>query len=261
MNQILITEKLYVTPELKRKRKLYKIEFVFSILLMLSLFSYYIYAQYDMNKAEEVSKDILSEIEFKEPEKITDDTTIKVSDNDVIVVALEYNQQVQVEEIKVDELLEKEKDVPLEVQTSSAGYKYTTIGTITIPKINVNYPILSGQTKSLEETENLLKNSPCEFWGSGLNEVGNFCIVGHNYRNTRFFSKVPTLVNGDIIEIKDVSKGRTIQYAVYDKFTIDPDTQDRSFTTQLTDGKKEITLITCTDDSKSRVVVKAREVK
>ena len=28
MNQILITEKLYVTPELKRKKKIYKFDFV-----------------------------------------------------------------------------------------------------------------------------------------------------------------------------------------------------------------------------------------
>ena len=31
--------------------------------------------------------------------------------------------------------------------------------------------------------------------------LGNYCIVGHNYRNSKFFSKVPTLQNGDIIRI------------------------------------------------------------
>ena len=36
MNQILITEKLYVTPELKRKKKLYKFEFILSIPLVTS---------------------------------------------------------------------------------------------------------------------------------------------------------------------------------------------------------------------------------
>ena len=47
MNQILITEKLYITPELKRKKKLYKIDFIVSIFLLCLLFSYYIYAEYD----------------------------------------------------------------------------------------------------------------------------------------------------------------------------------------------------------------------
>ena len=50
MNQILVTEKIYVTPELKRKKKMYKILFVISILLIIALFAAYIYAEYDRNK-------------------------------------------------------------------------------------------------------------------------------------------------------------------------------------------------------------------
>ena len=42
MNQILVTEKIYVTPELKRKKKMYKILFVISILLIIALFAAYI---------------------------------------------------------------------------------------------------------------------------------------------------------------------------------------------------------------------------
>ena len=34
MNQILITEKLYITPELKRKKKVYKFNFLLSIFLV-----------------------------------------------------------------------------------------------------------------------------------------------------------------------------------------------------------------------------------
>ena len=33
MNQILVTEKLYVTPELKRKKKVYKFNFIISIFM------------------------------------------------------------------------------------------------------------------------------------------------------------------------------------------------------------------------------------
>ena len=137
------------------------------------------------------------------------------------------------------------------------GYNYAKVGTISIPKIGVNYSIVKGKTGTLEETEALLKMTPCEFWGYGINEIGNYCIAGHNYRNSKFFSKVPTLVNGDIIEI--TGNGETVQYAVYDKFNVNP--KDNSCTSQLTDGNREITLITCTDDSSERVIVKAREVK
>ena len=45
MNQILVTEKLYITPEFKRKRMLYKIEFFLSVFLVFALFSYYVYAE------------------------------------------------------------------------------------------------------------------------------------------------------------------------------------------------------------------------
>ena len=60
MNQILVTEKIYVTPELKRKKVIYKIMFIISLFLMISLVSMYIYAEYDKSKEESISGDILS---------------------------------------------------------------------------------------------------------------------------------------------------------------------------------------------------------
>ena len=42
------------------------------------------------------------------------------------------------------------------------------------------------------------------------------------------------------------------------KFEVDA--EDLSCTSQLTNGRKEITLITCTNDSKMRVIVKAKSV-
>ena len=65
------------------------------------------------------------------------------------------------------------------------------------------------------------------------------------------------LESGDKIEIMDLT-GTTVTYEVYDKHTVDP--EDVSDTTQKTNGKKEVTLITCTNDSKLRVIVKAREI-
>ena len=79
MNQILVTEKIYVTPELKRKRRLYKIQFFVAVLLACLLSSYYIYAEYDRNKSEEVSQVLLSEV------KSFDDTTKKSTKNDAII--------------------------------------------------------------------------------------------------------------------------------------------------------------------------------
>lgn len=244
MNQILVTKKLYVTPELKKKKKFYRLEFFLSVFLICLLFSYYIYAEYDKNRSEEVSKDILSNININTNQE--DETTIKSEDNILVVILDEEEQPAETEKPQEKTIVNQE------IKVAKDGTEYTTVGIINIPKIDVNYPVLS------KTTDELLKKSPCKFWGGEMNEVGNYCIAGHNYRNKKFFSKVPTLENGDIIELTDLAKERTIKYVVYKKYTVNP--EDRSCTSQKTNGKKEITLITCTDDNQQRVIVKATEV-
>ena len=253
MNQILVTEKIYVTPELKRKKKIYKILFIISIFLIISLFSAYIYAEYDRNKQEGISDDILS---FLADEK---DTTTVSSYENALVVKITQEVAEQMEALGDDSNLGNES-AQLQMATATSKYvapdgkEYETIGIVRIPKINVNYPILA-QTTNVE----LMKVAPYKFWGANPNEVGNLCIIGHNYRRKGvFFSDVPSLVVGDIVEIQDLSQ-RTIQYEIYDIHTVDPN--DRSDTTQYTNGKKEVTLITCTDDAKQRVIVKCTEKK
>lgn len=239
MNQILVTEKLYVTPELRKKKKVYRIQFILSVILVLILGSYYIYQEYDKYKNEKLSQEILANVDVSTNE---DDTAMQ-NEGDVLVVILDDNQE--------DTSSSESAAFSSEVQTTAAGTKYSTVAIINIPKIGVNYPVLS------EASDELLKIAPNKFWGPEPNQVGNFCIVAHNYRNTKFFSKVPTLVNGDIIELTDLS-GKTLKYSVYDKYTVDP--EDVACTSQLTGGKKEVTLITCTNDSKQRVIVKARAI-
>ena len=245
MNQILIDEKLYVTPELKKKKKMFKFEFILSIFLLCVLSSYAIYAEYDRNKSEQVSQEILAGLTF---EPVTE-----IIEEEVTVVIL--NAIPEEEEIVAEtQTIQTEVEVEVaEEQRSVAndGTEYYTIGVINIPSINVNYPILSTYSDAL------LKISPCKFHGPNPNEVGNLCIAGHNYRNSKFFSKVPKLENGDIIEITDLG-GNTVTYAVYDKFIVNPD--ELECTSQLTGGRREITLITCTDDNKQRYIIKAREV-
>jgi len=249
MNQILIAEKLYVTPAMKRKKKLFKIEFFLSVFALIGLSTYGICSAYDRNRSEAVSQEILGSMQIQ-PETIT------VEEQAVVLVLNDDNSK---STMNIDEIervtVSREIEIPEEQKvTARDGTVYYTIGQIYIPTINCKYPILSSET---ENYDTLLKIAPVKFHGSNPNEIGNFCIVGHNYRNSQFFSKVPRLENGDIIEITDTF-GETVQYEVYDKYiVVDTDT---SCTSQLTNGKREITLITCTDASdENRVVVKARE--
>ena len=71
------------------------------------------------------------------------------------------------------------------------------------------------------------------------------------------FGKLNELENGDIVELEDMS-GRTIEYQVYKIYVVEP--EDTSCTSQLTNGRKELTLITCTNYGTQRLVVKCREV-
>ncbi len=256
MNQILITKKVYVTPNMKRKKKIYKFDFFVSVFLACILFSYYIYAEYDRNKNEKVSQDILSTIDMEDIANEYDDKTVRIEDN-VLYVALgsvAYNneenvgqQPVQSQEVNVSEL-SKEKFI----QTTQNGQEYYTAAVLNIPKLGINYPVLS------DTSVELLKISLNKYWGPEANEVGNYCIVGHNYKNTKFFSKLNELSNGDEIELTDLT-GRTLRYRIYDSYIVEP--TDVSCTSQLTRGKKEVTLITCANNGKQRLIVKAAEIK
>lgn len=131
MNQILITEKLYVTPELKRKKKMYKLNFFLSVFLVCSLFSYYIYAEYDRNKNEEVSKEILASIdlEYYEEEEKPKNNDVRMEDN-VLIVTL-GGQTKDREEIDITKLAQsvysqiENKKEEKEIFTAESGDTYS----------------------------------------------------------------------------------------------------------------------------------------
>ena len=246
MNQILVTEKVYVTPELKRKKKVYKGLFMISLFSLICLTSICIYAAYDRNKESEISNEIV--------ENMFADTTVISQEENALVVKITQDFTENAIENPVDEEEVEEESTNVQqssTYTASDGTQYNYIGRIVIPKINVDYAIFD------HWTYDLLTKSICKFHGGYPNEDGNLCLIGHNWRNKRFFSKVPTLENGDIVQITDLS-GRTVEYEVYDNHQVDPD--DVSDTTQEVEGR-EVTLITCTDDSKHRVVVRCKEKK
>ena len=259
MNQILVTEKLYITPELKRKKKLFKIEFFLSVFLVCILSSYYIYAEYDRNKSEEVSRTILAEADF--------DSTIKqVDENDVMVILVENDSEVQrINTPTVDENTntnETTNNDSNELSTttsnnSSSSNKsnnknvYTTDARLIIDKIGLDYPVLS------ETSEDLLEISINKYYGPNPNEIGNYCIVGHNYKNGKMFGQLYKLKNGDTITLEDMT-GKVITYQVYNKYIVKP--TNTKCTSQLTNGKREVTLITCANYGTERLIIKCREI-
>ncbi len=126
---------------------------------------------------------------------------------------------------------------------------FNVVGTIEIPAIDIEYPILEKVSRSSLET------SVAMLYGAGINQVGNTVIIGHNYRNGLFFSNNKRLNNGDVIYITDNSKNR-LTYTIYNKFETTP--EDASFYSRDTGGVPEITLSTCNDDSSRRLILFAR---
>ena len=101
MNQILVTEKLYITPEIKRKKKVYKFEFLISLIVVCVLSSYYIYAEYNKNKDEAVSQDILAQANI-----VGEDQTTKNKDKLVVMLNNDVNtiaEDVEIENTTLDE--------------------------------------------------------------------------------------------------------------------------------------------------------------
>ncbi len=127
---------------------------------------------------------------------------------------------------------------------------YEVLGVLKIDKINLEKNILD------QTTDESLNLSVTKFYGPELNEVGNFCITGHNYKN--LFGYLDNLELEDTFEITDKAKSRKITYKVYDKHIVNTDELD--CLSQETDGKKEVTLITCTPGGITRLIIKAKEI-
>lgn len=126
---------------------------------------------------------------------------------------------------------------------------FATVGVMKIPAINFSYPIIDSVSKSS------IENSVAVLYPSGgesINEPGNTVIIGHNYRNGKFFSNNKKLKVGDKIYVNDY-KGKNLTYTIYNKF--ETNDQDTSFYQRETNGKAELTLSTCTDASNDRRLI------
>lgn len=134
---------------------------------------------------------------------------------------------------------------------------YEVIGIIKIPKINIEYPILGIETSNPEETKEPMKYGIVRYWGDKVNDFGNLSIAGHNNYDGTMFGKTKRLEVGDIVQLTDLNKN-TIEYEIYSKFVTDPN----DITILATNDKtiREVTLITCTNGNKERLIFKAKEI-
>ena len=122
------------------------------------------------------------------------------------------------------------------------------IGILKISSIKLEAPIMLGE-ENLNYVVAKYRNSP------NFGESGNVILVGHNNMKGSIFRSLHKLKIGTIVEIQ--SDNKIYKYKITEREIVEPNnpsllSQDLS--------KKEITLITCTNHAKQRLILKGELV-
>lgn len=162
------------------------------------------------------------------------------------------------EDIATQEINSKSKEVIIEeektkeiVEISETYLSYPVVAQLIIPKINLESYVLRDFSK---ET---MDKCIVKFWGPNPNEIGNFCIAGHNYEKENMFSDLKELEVGEEFFLLDNKNGK-YTYVVSDIYKVNY--KNLEPINQETDSKRVVTLITCTSYSNDdRLIVQGIE--
>lgn len=173
----------------------------------------------------------------------------------IAIIGVKYSERRKNEEAVKEVVSQINNDVQKSNDDNQIPYieydGYQVIGTIQISKINIEYPIL------IETNEDSLEKSITRVGNGKVNEIGNLTLSGHNYLDGSMFGKIDQLEKEDEISILDLN-GNRITYKIFDIFVTDPN--DVSVLEPVEEGTREVTLITCTNGNRNRLIIKAREI-
>ena len=142
----------------------------------------------------------------------------------------------------------KQKEYPKEEIIQE--YKgYDVCAKLEIPSIKLETYVLKNYSVQA------LNISVTKFWGANPNQIGNFCIAGHNFKNSNMFSNLKKLEIGEKIYVTDNDIGE-VEYTIYNIEKVIPENVE---CLDQDTKNREITLITCTSDSSLRIIVQAKE--
>jgi len=213
------------------KKTLGIIIFIIIIITLLIILKYKTNHQDNNNIVTPIDAGMLNEVaNISENEKI-EDTNLQI--------------------IKQDEIVSVE-DIPKKM----GGYE--VLGKLVIDKIDLEkYVLAVATTKSIDISVAKLEASYDAKWPN-MNESGNFCIAGHNYKN--LFRRLKELEKGDEFYLVGLD-GRKVTYVIYDKFSVNPDDPncEDCLNPITANEKREVTLVTCNPLAVTRLVLKAEE--
>lgn len=208
-----------------QKKRYLKLIMIFSIIIFFSL-------------------SLIQSNDMKTKEQISNTMKTNQSGKEMVKTQEKENKNEIEKQIKKDE--ENNKIANNEIPSKYNGYP--VIAKLEIEKINLDTLVLK------EHNKQTLATSVTKFFGANPNEIGNFCIAGHNYITKNMFHNLKKVNVSDKIKLTDLT-GRSINYKVYKKSTVLPN--ETQCLSQKTNGRTELTLITCTTDSSKRIVIKA----
>jgi len=143
--------------------------------------------------------------------------------------------------------------VPIGIEKIPETYlEYEVIAKLEVPKIKLDTNVLK------QYNSEGMKVCASKFWGPEPNEIGNFCIAGHNYEKENMFNHLIDLEIGDELYLTDNKNGK-IAYTICNIYKVKP--QNTAPINQETNGNRMVTLITCVNYSQNRLIVQAIENK
>lgn len=212
----------------------FKIQLYFSIVIFIFLTVYVGFAKHKLSQEEIFSKTILENYNItKLYSNQSDYTSNKITEN------IDINTNMNSSLLPYDNIMSSQNN-----STNDSSI----IGIINIPNLHIYYPIFSTCS------EELLKISPCRFSGPMPGKNGNLCIAGHNYDNGKFFSNVPLLKINDEIILSDYAE-KQFSYFVNDIYEVKNDDLNPIY--DFDKNSKCLTLITCNNVNKNRIIVRA----
>ena len=213
-----------------------KIQLYFSITIVIFLTVYVGFSKHKLSQEENFSKTILENYNMtKLYSNQSDYTSNKTTEN------IDITNNIGPTLVPYDNIISSPKN--------SSTNDSSIIGIINIPNIHIYYPIFSTCS------EELLKISPCRFSGPMPGKNGNLCIAGHNYDNGKFFSNVPILKIDDEIILSDYTE-KQFSYFVTDIYEVKNDDLNPIY--DFDKNSKCLTLITCNNVNKNRIIVQAK---
>ena len=154
----------------------------------------------------------------------------------------------------IDNSIEKENDNIENKISNEFEYKEETInskrtnviGILEIKSIGLKAPIVDGE-ENLDYVVAKYRSS------ANFGQAGNIILAGHNNMKGSIFKNLYKVKIGDIIEIK--TDNNIYKYKLTERVIVNP--SDSSLLTQDI-SKKEITLITCINRAKERLILKGK---